>query len=187
MIRGGDIAKGTCLLVNGQPCLVMEREFVSPGKGSAFARVKARNLITGSIVTQTIKTADSVEDAIVDLRDCQYQYSDGDNYVFMDNLSYEQFDVPFAGNEEKKNYLKEGETYSLTFWEEKAIDIKIPLKMAFTVVQSENYVRGDTVSGATKPVVIETGLTVRVPLFIKQGEKILVNTESNDYVERVND
>jgi elongation factor P len=187
MIRGGDIAKGTCLLVNGQPCLVVEREFVSPGKGSAFARVKAKNLITGNVVTQTIKTADTVEDAVVDLRDCQYQYSDGDNYVFMDNTSFEQFNVPIAGNEDKKNYLKEGETFPLTFWDGNAIDIRIPYKMVFTVVQSENYVRGDTVSGATKPVVTETGLTVRVPLFIKQGEKILVNTESNDYVERVNE
>ena len=105
----------------------------------------------------------------------------------MDNESYEQYDVPISSHEDKKYYLKDGESYELTFWEGKVIDIKIPYKVVFTVAESENYVKGDTVSGATKPVVTETGLTVRVPLFIKQGEKIRVNTETNEYVERVND
>ncbi|HEY9055270.1 MAG TPA: elongation factor P [Rectinemataceae bacterium] len=187
MIRGGDINLGSCLLINGNPHIVVDREFVSPGKGSAFARVKAKSLKTGNVITQTIKTADFVEDAQVDLVDCQYQYSDGENYMFMNNESYEQFGVSIAAHEEKRPYLKEGETYTLTFWEGEAIDIKIPYKMVFTVVESENYIKGDTVSGATKPIVTETGLVVRVPLFIKQGERILVNTESNDYVERVND
>jgi elongation factor P len=94
--------------------------------------------------------------------------------------------VPIADHEEKKFYLKAGDTYDLTIWEGKIIDIKIPYKVVFTVAESENYVQGDTVSGATKPVTTETGLVVRVPLFIKQGEKILVNTETNEYVERVN-
>jgi elongation factor P len=104
----------------------------------------------------------------------------------MDNDSYDQFEVPISSMEDRKYYLKEGTLYDLTVWEGSVIDIKIPYKMAFTVAESENYVKGDTVSGATKPVVTETGLTVRVPLFIKQGERILVNTETNEYVERVN-
>jgi elongation factor P len=104
----------------------------------------------------------------------------------MDNESYEQYEVPFTGMEDKKLYLQENEVYELTIWGGKVIDIKIPYKVAFTVAESENYVKGDTVSGATKPITTETGLTVRVPLFIKQGEKILVNTEANEYVERVN-
>jgi elongation factor P len=104
----------------------------------------------------------------------------------MDNESYDQYEVSIADHEDKKLYLKEGETYELTMWEGKVIDIKIPYKVVFTVAESENYVKGDTVSGATKPVTTETGLVVRVPLFIKQGEKILVNTETNEYVERVN-
>jgi elongation factor P len=104
----------------------------------------------------------------------------------MDNNSYDQFEVPIPDMEEKKYYLKEGEIYELTVWEGKVIDIKVPTKMVFTVAESENYIKGDTVSGATKPIVTETGLTVRVPLFIKQDERILVNTETNEYVERVN-
>jgi len=94
--------------------------------------------------------------------------------------------VPYSLNDTLKFYLKEGEIYPIVLWNDEAIDVKIPQKMAFIVAESENYVKGDTVSGATKPIVTETGLTVRVPLFIKQDEKILVNTETNDYVERIN-
>jgi elongation factor P len=104
----------------------------------------------------------------------------------MDNESFEQYEVSISENPDKKFYLKEGDTYDLTIWEGKVIDIGIPYKIVFTVAESENYIKGDTATGATKPVVTDTGLTVRVPLFIKQGEKILVNTETNEYVERVN-
>jgi elongation factor P len=186
MIRGGEINIGTHLLINGNPHIVVERDFVSPGKGSAFARVKAKNLKNGNVITQTIKTADSVEDAQVELVDCQYQYNDGENFIFMNNESFEQFGVSVTVHEDRGPYLKEGETYTLVMWDNEPIDIKIPYKMIFTVAESENYIKGDTVSGATKPVTTETGLVVRVPLFIKQGERIMVNTESNDYVERVN-
>ena len=187
MIRGGDIAKGSCLLQNGQPYLVVEREFHTPGKGTAIARVKMKSIRDGSVLTLTIPTQQEVEDAQVELHTCQYQYADLENYHFMDNQSYEQYEVPIANHEDKKYYLKEGQSYELTFWENAVIDIKIPYKVVFIVAESENYVKGDTVSGATKPIVTETGLTVRVPLFIKQGEKIRVNTETNEYLERVND
>jgi elongation factor P len=186
MIRGGDIVKGSCLLQKGQPFLVVEREFHNPGKGTAVARVKMKSIKDGSVLSLTIPTQQEVEDAQVDITGCQYQYADQDNYHFMDSESYEQYEVPIADNPDKKFYLKDGDSYELTIWEGKVIDIKIPYKVVFTVAESENYVKGDTVSGATKPVVTETGLTVRVPLFIKQGEKILVNTETNEYVERVN-
>jgi len=186
MIRGGDIAKGTVLINKGSPYLVVEREFVNPGKGAAFARVKMKNLKDGSVLTQTIKTADNVEDAVVSTHKGQYQYQDGDAFVFMDTESFEQIEVPNDILKEKVHYLREGDEYEIVIWEEKPIDVKIPTKMIFVVEQSENYIKGDTVSGATKPIVTETGLTVRVPLFIKQGEKILVNTETNEYQERVN-
>ena len=187
MIRGGDIAKGSCLLQNGQPYLVVDREFHTPGKGTAIARVKMKSIRDGSVLTLTIPTQQEVEDAQVDFHTCQFQYADTDNYHFMDSESYEEYEIPITGHEETKYYLKEGESYDLTFWEGSVIDIKVPYKVVFTVAESENYIKGDTVSGATKPIVTETGLTVRVPLFIKQGEKIRVNTETNEYVERVND
>jgi len=186
MIRGGDITKGTCLLQKGQPYLVTEREFHNPGKGTAVARVKMKSIKDGSVLSLTIPTQQEVEDAQVELRVSQYQYSDMDNYHFMDNQSFEQYEVSIAENPEKKLYLKEGDSYQLIIWEGKIIDIQIPYKVIFTVAESENYIKGDTATGATKPIVTDTGLTVRVPLFIKQGEKILVNTETNEYVERVN-
>jgi elongation factor P len=186
MIRGVDIVKGTCLLQKGQPYLVVEREFHTPGKGTAIARVKMKSIKDGSVLSLTIPTQQEVEDAVVDVHTCQYQYADQESYHFMDGETYDQYEVPIDGMGDKKNYLQENENYDLTIWEGKVIDIKIPYKVVFTVAESENYVKGDTVSGATKPIVTETGLTVRVPLFIKQDEKILVNTETNEYVERVN-
>src|SRR5574344_1214545 len=164
MIRGGDIAKGTVLLIKNAPYLVVEREFVSPGKGTAFARVKMKNLKDGSVLTQTIKTPDMVEDAVIDTVQGQYQYSDGESYIFMDTSSFETVTVPASLNENLRYYLKEGEEYPIVLWNDAAIDVKIPQKMIFTVAQSENYIKGDTVTGATKPIITETGLTVRVPL-----------------------
>jgi len=104
----------------------------------------------------------------------------------MDNDSFEQFTVPFAGFEEKKSFMMEGDTYKVVIWDEKPIDVKIPYKMIYTVTQASEGVKGDTVTKTTKPVTIETGLVVRVPLFIKEGEKIMINTETKEYVERVN-
>jgi elongation factor P len=186
MIRGGDIVKGSCLLQKGQPYLVVDREFHNPGKGTAIARIKMKSIKDGAVLSLTVPTSQEVEDAEVDVAKCQYQYADADFYHFMNNETYESYEVPIAGNDEKKLYLQDGESYELTIWEGNVIDIKIPFKVVFTVAESENYVRGDTVSGATKPITTETGLVVRVPLFIKQNEKILVNTETNEYLERVN-
>jgi len=186
MIRCGDITKGTCLLQKGQPYLVVEREFHTPGKGTAIARIKMKSIKDGSVLSMTIPTQQEVEDAQVDIHTCQYQYADQDNYHFMDSETFDQYEVSIEENPEKKLYLQDGNSYQLTIWEGKVIDIQIPYKVTFTVAESENYIKGDTATGATKPVKTETGLTVRVPLFIKQDEKILVNTETNEYVERVN-
>ena len=186
MIKAGSISKGVCLLLKGDPYLVVEREFVNPGKGQAFARVKMKNLKTGQVLRETIKTNESVEEATVEERNAQFLYQDGDGYHFMDSETYEQFIVPIDGLEDKANYMLDGESYDLVTWEGEAIDIKLPLKMVLTVAESPEALKGDTVSGATKPAKLETGLQVKVPLFIKEGDRVLVNTESGEYVERVN-
>lgn len=186
MMRAGAIEKGMCLLIKGEPHLVAEREFVNPGKGSAFVRLKLKNLRTALVLRETYKSNDSVEEADVFDRTVQFLYSDEATYHFMDVESYDQFDVPNDGLEDKALYMKEGDTYTLVMWEANPIDIKIPLKMVFVVTEAPEAVRGDTVQGATKVVKVETGLEVKVPIFIKEGEKILVNTESGEYVERVN-
>lgn len=185
MVKAGQIAKGDCLMWKNEPFLVTEREFVNPGKGSAFVRVKMKNLRSGQVLRETMKSNDAVEEATVFDRDSQYLYADDNAYHFMDTDSYDQYEIPLEGLEEKQNYLKEGETYRVVMWEEMPIDITLPLKIVLEVTEAQEAIRGDTVTGATKPVTTETGLEVRVPIFIKQGDKILVNTESGEYVERV--
>ena len=184
MIKAGQVSKGMFLRVTNEPYLVADSEFVNPGKGSAFVRLRLKNVKNGLVIRETIKSHETVEDIVVEFRDAQFLYSDSESYYFMDNETFDQFSVDIEGLEEKKKYMKEGEIYQLNWWEERPIDIKLPTKMAFTVTHAENAVKGDTVSGTTKLVSIETGIQVKVPIFIKQGDKILVNTDSGEYVER---
>jgi elongation factor P len=186
MIKASQISKGMFLLMKGEPHVVSEREFVNPGKGPAFVRVKLKNVKTGLVIKETIKSQDSVEDVFVESKEAQFLYTDSDSYHFMDNQTYEQYAIFIAGLEDRKNYLKEGESYQLVFYEDRPIDIKLPYKMVLTVTRAENAVKGDTVSNITKNVTVETGLEVKVPIFIKEGDRLLVNTETGEYVERVN-
>ncbi|MFW5689114.1 MAG: elongation factor P [Spirochaetota bacterium] len=187
MVKAGQISKGQCLIWKDEPYLVTEREFVNPGKGAAFVRVKLKGLRNAKALQETIKTNETVQEADVYDRDAQYLYADDAAYHFMDAESYEQFTVPREGLEEKIFFMKEGDTYRVVMWEANPIDVTVPLKMVMEVAEAAEAIRGDTVTGATKPVKTETGLEVKVPIFIKQGDKILVNTESGDYVERVNE
>ena len=186
MIKAGQIDKGMFLLVKNAPYLVAEREFVNPGKGSAFVRLKLKNLIDGSVLKETMKSQDNVEDIVVEEKDCQYLYSDGESFHFMDQETYDQFEIPVKTMEDKALYMKDGETYRVVIWDGNPIDIKIPYKVVYEVTEAAEALKGDTVTGATKVITVETGLKVKVPIFIKQGEKILVNTETGEYVERVN-
>lgn len=186
MIKGGQINKGMCLIIKGNPYLVVEREFVNPGKGAAFSRVKLKNLKDGSVLKETIKSNDNVEEADVSEKNAQYMYADGEHLHFMDNETYDQFEISADYFSEKTPYLKEGDSYKLVYWEADAIDLILPMKMVFVVTEAPEAIKGDTVTGATKIVTTETGLQVKCPIFIKEGEKIMVNTETGDYVERVN-
>ncbi len=186
MIKAGGIDKGMFILVKGEPHVVTEREFVKPGKGQAFVRVKLKNIRTGLVQRPVIKSHETVEDITVEDQSAQFLYADDAAFNFMDTETYEQFTVPAAGFESKRNYMKEGDTYELVMWESKPLDIKLPLKEVYTVSAAEDAVKGDTVTGASKTVTCETGLEVKVPIFIKTGDKVLVNTETGDYVERVN-
>ena len=184
MIKAGQIDKSTFLFFKNEP---LEREFVNPGKGSAFCRVRLKGLTSGKVYQETFKTQDSVEDIQVEEKTCQYLYSDGEAYHFMHNDTFEQFEVPMEGLEDRLQYMKDGESYRIVLWEEKPIDIKIPTKVVYTVTEAPEAVKGDTATNVTKVVTLDTGLKVRAPFFIKEGEKILVNTETNEYVERVNE
>jgi elongation factor P len=186
MIKAGALEKGMALLIKGEPYIVVDREFVNPGKGSAFTRAKLKNPSTGKVLRETFKTQDQIEDIVLEDLDCQYLYNDGDQFHFMNLENYDQFTVPVEGFEEYRDLMKEGDTYTLVMWEDRPLDIKLPFKIIYTVTKAEDAVKGDTVTGATKTVEVETGMKVKVPIFIKEGEKILVNTETKEYVERVN-
>ncbi len=186
MIKAGQIDKGTALLIKGQPFICIEREFVSPGKGSAFVRLKLKSPSTGQTLSETMKTQDNVDDIMVSDRDCQYLYNDGEHFHLMLTDTFEQIEVPMVTFPDYEFLMKDGETYRCTFWEAQLLDIQIPPKVVYFVAEAEEAVKGDTVQGATKYVTTETGLKVRVPIFIKQGEKIRINTETREYLERVN-
>ena len=186
MVKAGQISKGMFLKFKNDPYLVAEREFVNPGKGTAFVRVKLKNLLSGSVLRETLKSQETVEDINIEEKKAQFLYLDDESFHFMDNETYDQFEIPIKGMEDRKNFLKEGDDYVLVIWEDKPIDIKLPLKMVFKIIEAEHAEKGDTVTGATKMVTVETGLRVKTPIFIKKGERIMINTESGEYVERVN-
>lgn len=184
MVKAGAVDKGMYLLVKDAPHLVVEREFVNPGKGSAFVRLKLKNIRTGLVVRQVNKSQESLEDVEIDTVAAQYLYEDADGYVFMNLETYDQFTVPLDGLEERRPYLLDGETYQIVVWDEKPLDVKLPIKMALEVKDAPHAERGDTATGATKVATTVTDLKVKVPLFIKDGDRIVVNTETGEYVER---
>lgn len=186
MIRAGALEKGMAILIKGDPFVVVEREFVKPGKGSAFVRAKLKNPTSGQVLRETMKTQDQVEEILVEDKDSQYLFADDTSYHFMDLETYEQFEIPAKTFPEYRELMKEGDTYTLIMWEDRPLDIKLPFKIVYAVTKAEDAIKGDTVTGATKTVEVETGLKVKVPIFIKEGERIMVNTETKEYVERVN-
>ena len=187
MIKAGQIDKGTALLIKGQPFICVEREFVNPGKGSAFVRLKLKSPTTGQTLSETIKSQDSVEDINVEILDYQYSYNDGEFFHMMNSDTYEDVSVPMSNFDHYELIMKEGDSYRCTVYNDEILDIQVPSKVVYTVAEAEEAIKGDTVQGATKFVTTETGLRVRCPIFIKQGEKIRVNTETREYLERVND
>ncbi len=186
MVKAGNTEKGMALLMKGEPFIIVDREFVNPGKGSAFVRLKLKSPASGQVLRETIKSQEAVEDIQLEEHDCQYLYNDGDDFHFMNNDTYDQFGIAMSAFEGYEFLMKDGETYRIMFWNERPLDIKLPPKMVYVVTHAEPAVKGDTVNSVTKMVEIETGLEVRVPGFIKEGEKILLNTETKEYLERVN-
>ncbi|MDY4888613.1 MAG: elongation factor P [Sphaerochaetaceae bacterium] len=186
MIKAGQIDKGTALLIKGQPFICVDREFVNPGKGSAFVRLKLKSPATGQVLAETMKSQDNAEDITVEDMDFQYQYNDGEHFHFMNVETFEDMAVPMPSFPDYQFIMKEGETYRCTVYNDEILDVQVPSKVVYLVAEAEDAIKGDTVTGATKYVVTETGLKVRVPIFIKQGEKIRVNTETKEYLERVN-
>ncbi len=184
MVTTSDISKDVVMRFKNDLYVVTEFQHVNPGKGSAFVRVKMRSIGSGKSLENTWKSGEAVDIVEVDRRNMQYLFSDANGATFMDTVTYDQVQVPKAMLDGKEGYLKEGVEVMVVMYEGAAVAVQLPRKIAFTVAEAQDAVRGDTGGNVTKEVTLETGLKVRAPLFIKQGEKIVVNTDTAEYVER---
>jgi translation elongation factor P len=183
-ININDIKNGMTIIIDGKLCLIEEFQHVKPGKGSAFMKMKLRNLRTGSLVEETYNTNIKIERARVDRLPMQYLYSMGDSYVFMNTETYEQLEIPAEKLKDQIKFLKEGLDISITMYEGEILGINLPEKVEYEIIETSEAVKGNTTNNAQKDAKIETGYVVKVPLFINQGEKILISTADGKYAGR---
>lgn len=185
MASPNEIKKGIVLLHNNDPWVVTEFQHINPGKGSAFVRCRIKNVRDGRTLEQTIKTSESIDIVEVEYKTMQYLYKDESGYHFMDPESYEQSSMEESSVGDSGKYLQEGMNVILSFYEGKPIAMQLPKKMTFTITETMPAVKGDTASGnVTKEATTDAGFMVKVPIFLNQGEKVVVNTETGEYVER---
>lgn len=183
-ININDIKNGMTIIIDGKLCLIEEFQHVKPGKGSAFMKMKLRNLRTGALVEDTYNTNIKIERARVDRLPMQYLYSMGDSYVFMNSETYEQLELSADKLGDQIKFLKEGLDITITMYEGEILGITLPEKVEYEVVETSEAVKGNTTNNAQKDAKIETGYTVKVPLFISQGEKIIISTSDGKYAGR---
>lgn len=180
-----DLRNGMKVMVDNDPCVILENEFVKPGKGQAFNRIKTRNLKSGRVIERTYKSGDTFESAdVVDI-EAQYLYNDGSHWHFMCKESFEQYSIDAAHVSDAKLWLKEQTDCLLTLWNGNPLAVVPPNFVILKIVETDPGVRGDTSGGGGKPATLETGAVVRVPLFVQQGELVKVDTRHGEYVSRV--
>ena len=185
MIDVNELRKGVIFEMDGSLFRVLDFTHHKPGRGNAIIRIKARNIRTGANIERTFNSGERVQDIRLDYQNLQYLYQDGDLYYFMDPQTYEQPAIPASLIGDYAGFLKEGMEVKLTFFENEPLDIELPTSVDLKVVQADVAVRGDTATGVTKKVVVETGASVDVPSFVKEGDTIRVDTRTGDYVTRV--
>lgn len=179
-----EFKSGLKVMLDGGPCAILENEFVKPGKGQAFNRVKMRNLKTGRVIERTFKSGESIEAADVMDIQMQYLYNDGEYWHFMEPETFEQVSADVAAVGETVKWLKEQDICTVTLWNGSPICIMPPNHVVLKVAQTDPGVRGDTSGGGGKPATMDTGAVVRVPLFIEEGELVKVDTRTGEYVSR---
>lgn len=180
-----EFKSGLKIILDGDPYTIVENEFVKPGKGQAFNRVKVRNLKTDRVVERTFKSGDTVEAADVIDVEMQYLYTDGTHWHFMDQQSFEQLSADGTAVGDNAKWLKEQAVCQLTLWNGVPLSVTPPNFVTMSVVATDPGLKGDTSSGGSKPATLETGAVVRVPLFVQTGEVIKVDTRKGEYVARV--
>jgi elongation factor P len=184
-VSTNDLKNGMTLELDGTLFQVVEFQHVKPGKGGAFVRTKLRNLKTGGVVERTFNAGVKVGLAIVERKEMQYLYRDGEHFTFMDVESYEQLPVDAAVVGDAANFMAEGTSAQVAVHQGVAIGVELPASVVLTVTQTQPGVKGDTRTNALKPATLETGHIVQVPLFVEEGERVKVDTRSGAYMERV--
>jgi len=185
MIDVNELRKGVTFELDGQLFKVLDYSHNKPGRGSATIRIKARNMLTGANIEKTFNSGNSVQDVRLDYHNVQYLYSDGEIYNFMDNETFEQPAVRADVLGDSALYLTEGMEVKLTFYNNQVIDVELPTSVDMEVVQADMAIRGDTATGVTKKVRVQSGLQVQVPNFVNVGDTIRIDTRTGDYVTRV--
>ena len=185
MISTSDFKNGLSIELDQEIYVIIEFQHVKPGKGGAFVRTKLKNIQNGAVIDRTFRAGEKFEQAIIDRKDMQYIYNDGHSYYFMDKDSYEQIPINPEQIGGFTDLLKEGNDVQITFWKNRVIGVEMPGSIALEVVKTIPGAKGNTVSGALKPATLETGAVIQVPLFIKEGDIIKVNTREKKYQERV--
>ena len=185
MYDTSDIRKGLKFQIDGDPYVVVDFQFVKPGKGTAFTRTKIKNMITGAVLDKTYRTGEKLEPANVEEREMQYLYNDGEHYCFMDNSTYEQVMISPDDVGDAAKFMADNENVQVMFFNDRPIGITLPNFVELEVAHTEPGIKGDTASGATKPATLSTGAVINVPLFIEEGEVLKIDTRTNEYIERV--
>lgn len=186
MYETGDFKKGLKVLVDGQPYTIIDFQHVKPGKGNQFSRTKLRNLLTGQQLERTFKSGEKFGIPDVVNREMSFLYQDESGYTFMDKENFEQITMNAETVGESKFYLVENLEVVILFYNDRPVVVDVPKAVNLRVAQTDPGMKGDTVTGATKPATLETGLVVKVPLHINEGELLRVDTTTGDYVSRVN-
>ena len=185
MYSTSDFRRGLKVEIDGKPYEIVDFQHVKPGKGGAFVRTKLKHILTGRVIDETFRSGEKVGKPDITMQDMQFLYKEGEDFVFMDLESYEQKNIPATQVGEKGGYIREAETLKVFLYNGELFDIELPASVAMEVIETEPGIQGDRVTGATKPAKLETGITVNVPLFITQGERIKVDTRTGEYISRV--
>ena len=185
MISAGDFRKGVTFEYDGSVYSVVDFQHVKPGKGAAFVRTKMKNVVTGQVLERTFNPTEKVEEAKIERKEMQYLYNEGGIYYFMDMETYEQIPLNYDQVEEAMKYVIENMMVSIQFYKGKAFSVLPPMFVELNIVECEPGIQGDTSKAGTKPAKLETGLTIQVPLFVNNGDRIRIDTRSGTYMERV--
>jgi elongation factor P len=184
-ITTNDLKNGMTLELDNGLFTVVDFQHVKPGKGGAFVRTTLRNARTGAVIDRTFRAAERVEQAILDKKDMQFLYSDGDDYVFMDTVTYDQLNVAPSALGEAAQYLVPQANANLAMYQGEIVNVEIPASVELGVSETEPGIQGDRVSGARKPATLETGKVIQVPLFVNAGDRVRVDTRTGEYITRV--